>query len=112
MDGWRRIIVIRSKESSGSQNPNNLGQGRRWFHPVERLGSRNNIRAPIRQARLLSQPLSILNLCRVGRVPGFAYGLVPHISIGFDPNHPLSPLAPDRGGRPVPAAPTPPPGGL
>src|SRR6059058_2896473 len=45
MECWWPIIVIRSKESSGSQNPSDLGQGRRRFHPVQRLGSSDDISA-------------------------------------------------------------------
>src|SRR5256885_9490445 len=54
MDCWWRIIVIRRKESCGSENTSDLGQGRRRFHPVERLGSSDDISAFIRQARLMS----------------------------------------------------------
>src|SRR5689334_10117954 len=97
MDGWRPIIVIGRKESSGSQDPSDLGQGRRRFHPVERLGSRDDISAPIRQASPMSHPLSILDMCRVGMALDFAYGLLTHVGIGFDPNHPPGPLTPDRG---------------
>src|SRR6266700_2438734 len=104
MECWWSIIVIRSKESSGSQNPSDLGQGRSRFHPVERLGSSDDISAPIRQARLMSHSLMILDLCRVGMVLDFVDGLFPHVGIGFDPNHPLGPLTPDRGGQSGPAA--------
>ena len=73
MDCWWRIIVIRRKESSGSQNPSDLGQGRRRFHPVERLGSSDDISASIRQARLMSHPLSILDMGCVGMVLDFFF---------------------------------------
>ncbi len=104
MDCWWPIIVIRRKESSGSQNPSDLGQGRSRFHPMERLGSSDDISAFIRQARLMSKPLSILDMCCVGMVLDVVCGLFPHVGIGFDPNHPLSPLTPDRGGQSGPAA--------
>src|SRR5260370_8066374 len=104
MEGWWPIIVIRRKESSGSQNPSDLGQGRRRSQPVERLGSSDDSGTPIRQASPMSKPLSILDMCRVGMVLDFAYGLFAHVGIGFDPNHQLGPLTPDRGGQSGPAA--------
>ncbi len=52
----------------------------------------------------MSKPLSILDMCRVGMVLDFAYGLFAHVGIGFDPNHQLGPLTPDRGGQSGPAA--------
>src|SRR5215469_3887508 len=104
MDGWWKIIVVRRKESSRSQNPGNLGQGRRWLHPVERLGSRDDIRAPIRQARPMSQPLSILDMYCERMALDFVDGLFQHVGIGLDPNHLLGPLPPDRGGQSGPAA--------
>ena len=99
MDCWWQIIIIRCKESSGSQNPGDLGQGRCRLHPVERLGSSDDISTPIRQASPMSKPISILDVCREGMALDFAYGLFAHVGVGFDPNHPLGPLTPDRGGQ-------------
>jgi hypothetical protein len=104
MDCWWRIIVIRRKESSGSENPSDLGQGRSRFHPVKRLGSSDDISTPIRQARLMSYSLSILDMGRMGMVLDFVDGLFPHVGIGFDPHHQLGPLTPERGGQSGPAA--------
>src|SRR5205823_14629023 len=99
MDCWWRIIVIRRKESSGSENPSDLGQGRSRLHPVERLSSSDDISTSIRQARLMSKPLSILDMGCVGMALDVVCGLFPHVGIGFDPNHPLCPLTADRGGQ-------------
>src|SRR5579859_5959926 len=96
MDCWWRIIVISRKESSGSQNPSDLGQRRSWFHPVERLGTRDDVSTPIRQASLMSNSLSILDVCRVGMVLDFAHSLDTHVSIRLDTNHPLGPLPRSR----------------
>src|SRR5258708_12485402 len=101
MEGWWPIIVIRRKESSGSQNPRDLGQGRSRFHPVERLGSSDDISAPIRQARLISNSLSILDMCCVGMALDFVDGLFPHVGIAFLPTHPPP--------SPTPHPPRPPP---
>src|SRR5258708_3213638 len=103
MEGWRPVIVISRKESSRSQNTSDLGQGRSRFHPVERLGSSDDISTSIRQARLMSNPFSILDMFRVGMALDFAYSLGTHVGIGFNPNHPLGPLTPDRSGQSGPA---------
>jgi hypothetical protein len=96
MEYWWPIIVISRKESPRSQKASYLGQGRSWFHPVERLGTRNDISTPIRQARLMSNSLSIFDMCRAGMFLSFTYSLSTHPSIGFDPNHPLGSLTPDH----------------
>src|SRR5258708_7649622 len=52
----------------------------------------------------MSNSLSILDMCCVGMVLDFVDGLFPHVGIGFDPNHQLGSLTPDRGGQSGPAA--------
>src|SRR5258708_13388330 len=52
----------------------------------------------------MSNSLSDTDMCCVGMVLDFLDGLFPHVGIGFDPNHQLGSLTPDRGGQSGPAA--------
>src|SRR5262249_55565426 len=72
VERWRPVVIVGSEEPTGPQNRSDLGQGRSRFHPVERLGGGDDVRAPIRQARLMSHPLSILDLGCIGMALEFA----------------------------------------
>src|SRR5579859_2379503 len=99
VERWWPVIIVGCEEPTGPQNTRNLGQRRGRLHPMKRLGSRDDISTRIGQASLMSNSLLILDMCRVGMVLDFAYRLGTHICIGFDPNHPLGPFTPDRGGQ-------------